>query len=547
MAHYSEMDFLFSNQTNRDEIIRQLEQSSKFLPTDELNTKNLFKNTYTVYKQKTSEGTNSIKENYIKKNIYDTMKSSNPYVDILNYFEKKPALKIKAADLAYLKDLGVYPINRMVILRRFPEGCFVPENLDNMLINPISTVIGWIKPDQNFGTIGFNENWGLTNERFDVALSEILKKTTGNKVDTQMFPIPDFAQGLLFEFYARAGLVTGTEQEVSVDEYQIEKYNQTDIYRDIGSNWLKNGLSIPTGSTSKDESWGLNNIPVGNPNVLQEGPFRNPEGQNIQSTFSFDLETTYEQKLLGDVDPGSAMLDIIDNLLTMGTSNMVFYWGSDSPTVVNAKNAISNKANNPNAWWIFVSELMIQFWEAIKSLFKDAVNSASEMLKNQTMLQESQSNSANTSASATTNGTLNQKKDQALDFITSTLETILTSTIAIHRYRLRGSLELMIGGSDSSTPWYLTIGNPFAPWLATNHIIVKSGTIETSMEMGFNDQPQRITAKFNCQFSRSLGRQELLRMFNNSYKRNYTQKPTQEGETKKSGGNLNNSTTQNNP
>ena len=80
-------------------------------------------------------------------------------------------LRLKAGDFAYLRDLGVYPINRMAILRRFPIGISLTENLEEMTLEPISTVIGWIKPDANFGTISFNENWGKTTKRFDQLLS----------------------------------------------------------------------------------------------------------------------------------------------------------------------------------------------------------------------------------------------------------------------------------------------------------------------------------------------------------------------------------------
>jgi hypothetical protein len=82
----------------------------------------------------------------------------------------------------------------------------------------------------------------------------------------------------------------------------------------------------------------------------------------------------------------------------------------------------------------------------------------------------------------------------------------------------------MTGGKNSSTPWHLTIGNPYSPWLSTNHIIVKSATISTSTELTYNDMPQWVTAKIMCEFSRSLGKQELLRMFNNSCRRTYSTK-----------------------
>ncbi len=43
----------------------------------------------------------------------------------------------------------------MVILRRFQEGQAVPEKLDELNSQPISTVIGWLKEDENFGSYSF--------------------------------------------------------------------------------------------------------------------------------------------------------------------------------------------------------------------------------------------------------------------------------------------------------------------------------------------------------------------------------------------------------
>ena len=115
-----------------------------------------------------------------------------------------------------------------------------------------------------------------------------------------------------------------------------------------------------------------------------------------------------------------------------------------------------------------------------------------------------------------------ETSEKILDNLKVLLNSILTSTVAIHRYKLRGSIELRTGGKDSSAPWHLTLGNPFSPWINTSHIIVKSATLEPSAELGFNDMPQKLTVKFTCVFSRSLGKQELMRMFNNSYRRTYS-------------------------
>ena len=464
MAHYSEMDFLFNS----------VNENLNMLIDNNSNFNNIFDNNKVViYKNNRNfGGTNNIidylKENLNQKKGVSPSAAKNPYMALLEDFGLKsgmPGLLIKAADLAYLRDLGVYPINRMAILRRFPEGSFVYENLEDMQIQPISTVIGWIKPDANFGTIAFNETWTKTHNRFDELLAKIVQDNFKIPISS-LIPIPDFAQGILFEFYKNMGL---TKRSGVDDDNLNETYESY------------NGSNISGGGSN----WGLNNIPIGDPNVLQEGPFRNPDGQNIVSNFQFELETTYEQKLLGVVDPGSAMLDILDNLYAMGTSDMTFYWGDASKAIIDAKKAATGGANDLNSWWLFVKDILTGFWTAITDLFQSVLEQTTEIFS------EFKGNGVNSINS-----------EVIINGLKALLQTILGSVIAINRFELRGSIELMTGGNVSSTPWYLTIGNPYSPWLSTNHIIVESATVETSTEMGFNDQPQRLTAKFTCRFSR---------------------------------------------
>jgi hypothetical protein len=481
MPHYSEMNFLFDDINNNKSISQQLNENGLSFVGQ---TNNIFKGApvYTVFKKMENQSNPAIK-NYIKNQIYDKERQGkNVYMKLLEDFESMgPGFKIKAADLAYLRDLGVYPLNRMVILRRFPEGVFVYENLEEMKHSPISNIIGWIKPDQNFGKVGFNETWTKTDKRFDVLLSELVQRNFNIPIST-IAPIPDFAQGILFEFYSRMGLMDGGGINENISE-NYEEYDSS-IHSNDGA------------------PWGLNTIPVGNPNVLKEGPFRDPTSQNIQSTFDFELETTYEQKFIGDIDPSTALLDILENIYSMGTSNMEFYWGENSRTIKAAKKAAEEGANSIYAWWSFVKELLTSFWHALTELFKDLYNATKETVEKVT-------------------SSLTEDKEAVIDSLKGFLTTILTSTISLHRFQIRGSIELMSGGALSSTPWHLTLGNPYTPWLTTNHIVVKSAYIETSNELGFNDMPQKITARFNCELSRPLGKQELLRMFNNSFRRQY--------------------------
>ena len=501
MAHYSEMDFLFSNPVNRDFVIGNIWDDSLNILRASASP------TYVVYKSKNANGHNMIKD-YLKTNIYDKETTVNPYIKLIKDFYTPPGvegcgLKIQASHLAYLRDLGVYPINRMVILRKFPEGVFITENLGEMKVEPISTVIGWIPTDKPFSTISVNEGWSTMPERMDQVIAEVIKKNTGIDLN-KAIPIPDFTQGMLYEFYKRMGLTnTGANTALSVDE-SYEFYNP--------------GLGA-TKEEGGGQPWGLNHIPIGDPNVLQEGPFRDPVGQNIKSDFQFSFETVYEQKMIGDIDPGSAMLDCLENLYAMGTSNMAFYWGDGAPIIAEFIAAATGEANKLDSWWVLVKDLTEKFWDTLTELFKSArtklLDTVQQVQQTATTQVQQTATTQNAKAAAATLG------QTILTDIEKLLPSILTSTVAIHRFKLRGSIELMVGGKMSAAPWHITIGNPYSPWINTNHIIVKSVTIDTSTEMGFNDQPQWIKANITCSFSRALGKQELMRMFNNTYRRNY--------------------------
>ncbi len=396
-------------------------------------------------------GTSKIK-NYTKSTIYQNENSNNnPYVDLINKFDGKnssKSLTIKASDLAYLRKLGVYPINRMVVLRRFDNGQLVPEKLDELDSEPISTVIGWLKEDENFGKIEFNETWTQTQKRIDELLGDMIKEnfTKGLGINSIM-PVPGFAKGLLFGLMRQMGLVG-----------------------------------------DQDSPWDWNSIPIGDPNVLQEGPYRDPSVQNLKSSMQYSFETIYEQKFIGDVDPGAAMIDIIDNLLKMGTSDMKYWLNNDSKIIQDAKKGYGGE--DLNFWWKFVlgviDNLVTVIADTIKGISFSSIFS-----------------------------------EDGLDVLLGFLNSVMTATVAKYRWELKGSLELMTG-RDSTTPWYLTIGNPYSPWLATNHIIVDKVEIETSNEVGFNDMPMWLKVTINATQSRNLGRNEIIKMFNNSFLREYS-------------------------
>jgi hypothetical protein len=99
------------------------------------------------------------------------------------------------------------------------------------------------------------------------------------------------------------------------------------------------------------------------------------------------------------------------------------------------------------------------------------------------------------------------------------LKTVLASTFAKHRWPIRGSIGAMTG--QPTTPWHITIGNPWSPIISAGNMIVEKIELSAKGEMGFNDVPLFTTANISLRFGRHLGAQEIERIFNNGYQRIY--------------------------
>jgi len=411
--------------------------------------------------------------NYLRLNVYkyDDI-NEDPYISLLRYFgdKKTKALTLRAADFVYLKDLGVYPINRLWILRRFPDNCIVPNNLLawGKAVEPVSTVVGWIKDkeDTPLLSLNFNEVWTDQNEMIDKIMTQILSDNFNYKMPMTI-PVPGWSQGLLFGMLNAMGF--------------------TDDYNAM-------------------------NVPTGDPNVLRVGKMRDASGaQGLQSRMNLSLETTYEQKYINGVDPGLAMMDVLSNLFKMGTSDQKFIL-SNSPMLQQLIGNINGK-KNVNAWLDFIKNLIGAFVKGVAT-FISAMGTG-----------ESFVTSANAGGSDQSTGSESPDKNSigtTGGLVSNVANSILAGTIAKYRWPLKGSIALMSG--INTTPWHLTIGNPYSPIINIGNVYVSNVEVKLSNDLGFNDMPARIDVNISADFGRPLGKQELEKMFNNGYKRVYSKK-----------------------
>lgn len=424
--------------------------------------------------------------NYLKNNVYREDTDEDPYIALIRNFGGFKPLRLRAADFAYLRDLGVYPINRLWILRRFPDNSVVPNNLlswsssKTMGSEAISTVIGWIKPkeDSDMFTVNFNESWVDQPEWIDKVFANMLQQEFGIS-SKAFFPVPGWGQGMLFGVLKAMGLTSDFDAK---------------------------------------------NPPSGDPNVLRTAKMREITRQSLESNLQITLETSYEQKYINGVDPGMAMMDIITNLLKMGTSDQKFILGN-SPEL---QNLLSGLNNNPNtdAWVNLGKQLIQSFINGVEQFISDLKSSPQANINVGDQV-EGGASVSQTKQEKPKDG--EESKPIPIDGIDTSViknaignisEILIAGTVMKYRWPIKGSIGAMTG--MNTTPWHLTVGNPYSPILNMGNIVVRRVDISPSNELGFNDMPINLNVKIEVEMGRPFGKSELERVFNNGYKRVYS-------------------------
>ena len=223
--------------------------------------------------------------------VYDT--------SVLNLIEKLAPTKgaLKPADFAYLKDLGVYPNNRLMICRRFitPSGDnIMVNNLKNGKARDVSslgTMISWIPEGDNFLSITFGEVWEEAKADFTGILNSLGE---------------DFGKSGVGGIAGAAGGA-------------LPLPGFTEIFQRM---FLEHFGLLDKGSGS--------GIPAGNPNLIKEAKVRHTvgygeAGSGLATTINITMVCEYELKFISGIDPTIVWMDILGTITRFGTSNSSNY------------------------------------------------------------------------------------------------------------------------------------------------------------------------------------------------------------------------------
>ena len=366
------------------------------------------------------------------------------------------AMRLKTADLAYLRNIGVYPANRLIVLRRFGGGA--PDDLfSNAGMKPLATVVGFISPEdeESAFTVNFNEKWEPSVKE---GLVDVINKVIGFSNKSALLPNFEGASNL--------------EQNIAM---QVGK-----------------ALGI---TKSADN-------PKGDPNMLHEAAIRATEYDGLRSPFSIQFTTEYEIQYVHGIDPGQVYHDIIGNLVRMGTSPENFI-GTNSFGAL-AKSIQRSLENGK--FTELVKEIFSIFTSAVGDLASrviDGIRKAGTAVAKAVQSKEA--------ASALLNSA-EQKGREAVAFFMNEINTLIATNVRRFRWPLTGAIASLTGAHTA--PWHITIGNPKAPFISVGNLIMDDVKLEVGNQFLFNDRPTKIKVTYKLSPGRNRGANGITSIFN---------------------------------
>lgn len=397
--------------------------------------------------------------------VYDTS-----IQNIINRLKDTKA-SLSYMDFAYLKDVGVFPNNRLMIARRFatPQQDNIMYNVESDIDRPLVTLISWKPQGEDFLEISFGEEWTDADASFEGILNDAGGDfgSAFKKLGTYMgqganaIPLPGSTETFQRKILAKIGILDDTEEQ-------------------------------------------KNQIPEGNPNLIKEAKQRKlieagKPGSGLTCDVTIKMQCVWEQKFIEGIDPTLAWMDIISMVGRFGTSTSQTYGLSK-----NLSNSVIKNLKDPDhlitkiieSLKESVSVVISKVKEVIKNLPKNVSETASEVVENPKEVANKLVDSVSSSALAV-------------------VENVKNTIVKKYRERIIGVANALSG--LPSTPWHVTLGNPLRPVFCSGDMLTTKVSLKLGPNLSFNDLPTTITADFDLKNARPWGLQEIMAKFNSGY------------------------------
>ena len=388
---------------------------------------------------------------------------------IITHLQKWRATYVDYSDFAYLKHLGVYPTNRLMICRRFPAP--VGNNLYAVDADPLATLISWVPDNTDFFSVTYKEEW----ENGPTSLLDVLNDI-GEDVGLKDESGKGFL-GTLIEKKVAGKLLPGLAERL-----QILLAKQLGIAGDYDSY----------------------NPPIANPNFINVSKKRKTLNKHkdggdsgLTSDFSITFNAEYEMKFINGVDPSLVYLDIIHKALIFGTSKSVFMFNDTfGGEVGDFTSQLMKGAVGPLL--VSIGNLIKNLGNALIDLLSDLASRAGEI-------------AAEFAGNVATGS-----------FEIPVVKELISYLLSRHRTKLLAALQAMTGAPSGY--WHVTIGNPKKPVFSSGDLyMAESMTLKLGQKLGYNDLPSTISINFALKPMRNLGGQEIFDRLNSGTGRTYHQ------------------------
>ena len=417
--------------------------------------------------------------------VYDT--------SILNIVEKTAgsAAALRPSDFAYLKNLGVYPNNRLIVCRRF-SGPQI-DNIFGIKSNPIVVLISWRIPGEDFLDISFGEQWEAAQADFTDIVNgigqDILKMSPLGDAGGEMFsaiPLPGWSETLTRIVLAKIGVYEKTA--------------------------------------------GGDRLPAGNPNLIKEAKRRKTvaqgeAGSGLDCKVSIKVTVEYEQKFISGIDPTIVYMDILQNALRFGTSPSDNYglrggFGADiiaavkNPKILLTKvvDALRNAVNEVKAT---VMKFFKEFVDEAAAASAEADAAVAAGGEEEDPEESGKPDPAELQKEADEKKKAAEDAKKGSDLFTTFFDTIgsaLSKTVNKYEQAVKGVVYALTG--MASTPWHVTIGNPLRPIFCSGDMYTTTVQLTMGSTLAFNDLPANIKIDFTLENARPWGLQEIMAKFN---------------------------------
>ena len=394
--------------------------------------------------------------------IYDT--------SLLNIIEQLSGTQaeLRPSDFAYLRNVGVFPNNRLMIARRFlsPHGTNI-YGTGKGTGQPSAILISWKPQGEDFLKISFGEKWEEAKADFKNVLDSLgedfLGKQLGQRIGgaVGVVPLPGFTETLQRSVLSKLGV--------------LEDTNETPL-------------------------------PAGNPNLIKMAKRRSTvaseqAGSGLNCSVSIQMICEWEQKFISGIDPTIAWQDILGKILTFATSRSNNYGLKKE-----FEDVVKTWMDNPEK---IVTDMANYIGEGLDAA-KDEIRKLINGLKDQLSTKVDDNGKAEAAKNA--------KEKKALeginvDTLISDLKSGLTRQLKKYKIEIEGIARSLSGAP--STPWHITIGNPLRPiFCAGDMYMAQDLTVDLGPTLAFNDLPTSIKATFTLENARPWGLQEIAEKFN---------------------------------